>query len=171
MKTDPAAAKPRRGRKPANESRATEIRRALAKWRQIPEEHRPSLRALAAELNTSHQLLCSYLRTLDEWLYRQRSEEYGRMAKEILDRATAEGRSMTQPERELFTAFNREAGRCALMALRTKATERIAEEMHRAAKKGKRAEAKRCAELLALVGNEEGKRFLKTGEMHHSGRR
>jgi hypothetical protein len=67
----------KRGRLPGGESRSLEIRLRLAKWKQVPEEQRMSLRALAAELGTSHQLLCSYLRTLDEWLDRERSNEYG----------------------------------------------------------------------------------------------
>lgn len=50
-----------RGRKPAHESRATEFRRKLIEWKQTPESSRPSLRALARELGTSHQLLTFYL--------------------------------------------------------------------------------------------------------------
>ena len=49
------------GRKPAYESRATEFRHRLTAWKRIPESSRPSLRALAREMDTSHQLLAHYL--------------------------------------------------------------------------------------------------------------
>lgn len=49
-----------RGRKPKQESRAAEIRARLAEWKRMPEFSRLSLRALARELSTTHQLL-SYL--------------------------------------------------------------------------------------------------------------
>src|ERR1700730_1729737 len=46
-----------RGRKPKQESRSAELRQKLIEWKQTPESSRPSLRALARELGTSHQLL------------------------------------------------------------------------------------------------------------------
>ena len=46
-----------KGRKPKQESRAMEFRRELLAWKQIPEASRPSLRSLACDLGTSHQLL------------------------------------------------------------------------------------------------------------------
>jgi hypothetical protein len=56
------------GRKPKHESRAAEFRQALIAWRrQIPESSRPSLRALAAGLSTTHQTLGYYLNGLDRW--------------------------------------------------------------------------------------------------------
>lgn len=51
-----------RGRKPKWESRALEFYGRLARWKQSPESSRPSLRALARELGTSHQLLSHYLK-------------------------------------------------------------------------------------------------------------
>ena len=57
----------RRGRKPANESRAAEFRASLIAWRQTPGASRISLRALAAKMDTSHQLLSFYLRRLHMW--------------------------------------------------------------------------------------------------------
>ena len=74
----------RRGRKPAGESRAAEIRARLAEWKQTPEAQRISLRALAVELGTSHQLLSFYLRRCDKW--------------QIKDRAQSEKRSLTVEE-------------------------------------------------------------------------
>jgi hypothetical protein len=59
---------PRRGgRKPADESRADELRERLVKWSYFPASARPSLRVLAKALQTSHQLLSHYLVGLEEW--------------------------------------------------------------------------------------------------------
>jgi hypothetical protein len=55
-----------RGRKQANQPRAKEFRLRLRKWKETPEARRVSLRALAAKLGTSHQLLSFYLRHLDD---------------------------------------------------------------------------------------------------------
>jgi hypothetical protein len=54
----------KRGRKPASESHAAEIRARLSAWKQVPETQRMSLRALAAEMRVSHQLLSFHLRRL-----------------------------------------------------------------------------------------------------------
>ena len=67
------------GRKPADRSRAAEICARLATWRQQPAEQRPSLRALAAELGTSHQMLSFHLKGLNDWQRR----EYFRKSQEI----------------------------------------------------------------------------------------
>jgi len=80
-----------RGRKPKWESRSAELRHGLIGWRQIPVGLRPSLRALARKLNTTHQLLAYFLNGLDSW----RAEEEGRR---IRARAKAEGRPMTLRE-------------------------------------------------------------------------
>lgn len=61
------ATRNKRGRKPVGESRAPEIRARLMEWKQTPESLRSSLRALAAEIGTSHQLLSFYLQRLEEW--------------------------------------------------------------------------------------------------------
>ena len=59
---------PRRGgRKPADESRADELRERLVKWSYFPANVRPSLRVLAKALQTSHQLLSHLLVGLEEW--------------------------------------------------------------------------------------------------------
>jgi hypothetical protein len=55
------------GRKTKQESRAVEFRQSLLAWKQTPVAFRPSLRALARELATSHQLLSHYLSGLEEW--------------------------------------------------------------------------------------------------------
>jgi hypothetical protein len=58
---------PVRGRRPEGESRSSEFRQRLIAWKQTPVAFRPSLRALARELGTSHQLLSHYLSVLEEW--------------------------------------------------------------------------------------------------------
>jgi hypothetical protein len=95
----------RQGRKPASESRAAEIRARLVAWKQIPEARRISLRALAVEIGTSHQLLSFYLRRWDKW----RSKEYRRKAKEIHVRAEAENRCLTQWEEAQADSYEKAA--------------------------------------------------------------
>jgi hypothetical protein len=56
-----------RGRKTKLESRSAEFRQRLIEWKQTPAAFRPSLRALARELGTSHQLLSHFLSGLEEW--------------------------------------------------------------------------------------------------------
>jgi hypothetical protein len=56
-----------KGRKPKQESRAAEFRQRLIEWKQTPVASRPSLRALARELASSHQLLSYFLSGLEEW--------------------------------------------------------------------------------------------------------
>lgn len=91
------------GRKPSHESRATEFRRELIEWKQNPESSRPSLRALARELGTSHQLLAFYLMGLGEW----QAREYWRQAREIRARAMDENRDLTSWEEQQARAYDR----------------------------------------------------------------
>ena len=56
-----------RGRKPKQESRSAEFRQKLTEWKRTSEVSRTSLRALARELGTSHQLLAFYLEGLEKW--------------------------------------------------------------------------------------------------------
>jgi hypothetical protein len=53
-----------RGRMPAYESRAQEIRARLLVWKRPPESMRQWLRELARELHTSHQMLGYFLNRL-----------------------------------------------------------------------------------------------------------
>jgi hypothetical protein len=55
------------GRKRKADSRATEIRERLIAWQETLKSERPSLRALAAELGISHQLLLHYYEGLEKW--------------------------------------------------------------------------------------------------------
>jgi hypothetical protein len=102
--------KPKRGRKPADESRARDIRARLVAWKQAPESQRVSLRTLAAELGTSHQLLAFYLRGLDEW----QRKDYERRAEGIRERASAENRPMTSWEESQVKALERAAYLCLI---------------------------------------------------------
>jgi len=102
----------KRGRRPANKSRAAEIRARLGVWKQSPEP-RISLRELAVEIGTSHQLLSFYLRRWDKW----QEKEYRREAKAIRDRALAENRSMSEYEVEQEWACRQAASRCMFSRL------------------------------------------------------
>jgi hypothetical protein len=98
-----------RGRKPEYESRAAEFRQRLIEWKQIPESMRPSLRALARELGTSHQLLKHYLDRLEKWQYQERCRKAKQQSEEIRARAAAEGRYMTAWEEQQVRAYDRAA--------------------------------------------------------------
>jgi hypothetical protein len=74
------------GRKPKTESRADEFRQRLVIWKQTPEFSRPSLRELARQLGTSHQMLNHLLKGLDKW----QAQEDWRRVKEIRGRARDE---------------------------------------------------------------------------------
>lgn len=86
----------KRGRKPESESRAEELHAKLLAWKQTPESRRISLRALAVELGTSHQLLSHYLRGWKKW----EAKEYRRRASEIIERAETENRILTPWEQQ-----------------------------------------------------------------------
>ena len=107
----------KQGRKHISESRAAEFRTRLLEWRQIPEPTRISLRELAAEIGTTHQLLSFYLQRLNEWQMNEQAKEYRRQAKAIRDGADAENRSMSQFEMERMIAYEQAAGRCMMSSL------------------------------------------------------
>jgi hypothetical protein len=110
-----------KGRKPKQESRGPEFRRTLIAWKQAPESSRPSLRAVARGLGTSHQLLSFYLKRLHKW----QSKEYWRQAGEIRARANTEGRAMTQQEEQQFYAYNRAAMRATVGPMLLETIERM----------------------------------------------
>ena len=80
-----------RGRKRKGEYRATEFRQKIVEWQQAPESLRPSLRALARELGTTHQPLRHCCDRIESWKVREK-------AKRIRARAETEGRDMTVRE-------------------------------------------------------------------------
>ena len=92
-----------------------------------PEFSRPSLRALACELGTSHQLLGFYLKNLHKW----QSKEYWRRAKEIRAQANAEDRALTQQEEQQVYAYNRAAIRAIAAPMLRRDIKRIKEESER----------------------------------------
>jgi hypothetical protein len=94
-----------KGRKKKQESRAQEMRARLLVWKQSPESLRPSLRALARELRTSHALLQHYLSSLGKW----QAQEDWRRVEEIRARAKAENRSLTPWEEQQSRALDRRA--------------------------------------------------------------
>jgi hypothetical protein len=102
-----------RGRKPTQESRAAEFRQRLIAWKQTPGSLRPSLRGLARELRTSHQLLKYFLDGMEKWKYKERHSKATEESDQILFRAIDEGRPMTEQEQ------NRRYD-CAMTAIRAK---------------------------------------------------
>jgi hypothetical protein len=120
-----------RGRKPNRESRSAEFRRRLIAWKQIPESHRPSLRALACELGTSHQLLSHLLGGLEKWQEEERYREAKNRCKEIRSRAEAEKRALSQAEKEQFRASDRASARALLGSILLNQIEKIKREATR----------------------------------------
>jgi LmbE family N-acetylglucosaminyl deacetylase len=116
-----------RGRKPKHESRSGEFRRRLIAWMQTPESSRPSLRALACELGTSHQLLTFYLKRLEKW----KGEEYWRQAREIRARAKPENRVLTPWEEQQAHAYDRAAIRTTIASMLLDEIQRMKEESER----------------------------------------
>jgi hypothetical protein len=106
----PSGEKPKRGHRLANESNVTAIHSRLASWLREPEDQRPSLRALAIELSTSHQLLSFYLKGQNDW----QQKEYKRRAKAIIDQAHAENRFMTPWEESQVRDLERWAFCCRI---------------------------------------------------------
>jgi hypothetical protein len=112
------------GRKPADESRAAAIRTRLVSWSQAPEGQRPSLRVLAKELGTTHQMLGFYLKGLDEWESRRQQAEYHRKAQEI----RSKGLGMTYADEQQMIAYERAALICMVNRALDSALERLTEE-------------------------------------------
>jgi hypothetical protein len=105
----------KRGRKPASESRAVEIRSKLLAWKQTPELQRISLRALAVKLGTSHRLLSVYLAGLNDW----QKKDYRRRAETIRNLAKAENRYMTSREESQAATLERAAFHCMIESVLT----------------------------------------------------
>jgi hypothetical protein len=161
-----AHAQRRRGRKLASESRAAEIRARLLGWKRMPETQRMSLRKLAAELGTSHQLLCCYLRGLDEWHRKEQSNEWERLAQEISDRAATEQRPLKPWEQTRITAYRRSL-RILLDSVINRAAERVTREMQKALKDGNVTEALNLAKLLSRMGSAEAQQLLQMHSKRH----
>jgi hypothetical protein len=135
----------RGGRKPACQSRAPEIRARLIAWKQTPEGRRSSLRALAAQIGTSHQLLSFYLRQWDKW----QAKEFQRIANDIRARAEAEERTMTSEERAQVVAYTR----ASVQSMINSVVPDILTALRKEARRGKLSRQQlRLAKLLARKG-------------------
>lgn len=84
----------RPGRKRVGSSRLMEFRQALSRWKDTPESMRPSLRQLAEQLGTTHQLLTYCLKRLGKW----QAKDDWRRNEGIREKARSEGRSLTPYE-------------------------------------------------------------------------
>jgi hypothetical protein len=82
----------------------------LLAWKQTPEPHKISLRALARELGTSHQLLASYLKGLKDW----QAKDFQRRPKANRERARAEHGGTTAVEEQQAVALERAGWRLTL---------------------------------------------------------
>jgi hypothetical protein len=102
------------GRKHLDQSRSNEIRARLAEWKSLPESSRPTLRALAQELGTSHQLLSHYLQGWEKW----QGKEYRRQAKELRGRALTETRPWVMDElMKQAEAYDQAAFQCMISSM------------------------------------------------------
>ena len=143
-----------KGRKAASDSLATELRERLLQWKRTPEPQRISLRALAAELGTKHQLLSFHLRNLPKW----QGKEYRRRAEEISDRAKAEGRPMNDWELDQCAAYNRAQFDCMLDEVVAKTIRDLRNEL----KKGALSQVQmKIARLFASKGLPEAQEILR----------
>ena len=124
------------GRKPKQQSRSAEFRQILMAWKQTPVAFRPSLRALARELGTSHQLLTHYLAGLVKWQYEERYRKAKKESDEICARANAESRNLTYWEEQKIRACDK----AHIQSLVTPALHDLLERIKREAKRGPAAE-------------------------------
>jgi hypothetical protein len=113
------------GRKAASQSRAEEIRTKLLAWGQTPEPLRPSLRALARELGTSHALLQHYLSGLEKWRQQECQREAKREIEGIRARAVAENRLLMPWEEDRISVLDRAAVRAMAGAILIGQVEKI----------------------------------------------
>jgi hypothetical protein len=113
------------GRKRKDESRSVEFRQKLIRWKQSPESMRPSLRALAAELGTSHQLLQHYLDGLETWQWKQRQRATTEEAQRIRACAESEGRPLTEWEKQRVRQLDWSAARALIVTSILQQIERL----------------------------------------------
>jgi hypothetical protein len=146
-----------RGRKLASESRSVEIRTRLVAWKNTPEQQRVSLRMLAAELGTSHQLLGSYLKGLNKW----QAKDYKRRAEAIRNLAWRENRCLMPWEESQAEALDRAAFQCMIESALTYALRRYEAEF-RENKVGKVTQNKlKLVKMLAQKGFPGAEKLLR----------
>ena len=147
----------RRGRKPNQESRSAEFRRRLKAWKQIPESSRPSLRALACELGTSHQLLSHLLVGLEKWQEEERYREAKNRSKDIRSRAENEKRPLSRLEEEQIRAADRASTHALLGSILLNKIESIKREAKRG---GLDSHPIEMLKVLARAGYSEAQELL-----------
>lgn len=152
----------KRGRKPASQSRAVEFRSKLLTWEQTPETQRSSLRALAARLGTSHQLLGVYLKGLNNWQKR----DYQHRAATIRDRAEAENRYMTAWEESLVKSLERAAFHCAIESVLTSTLKRYEEEFRKNKTDDLTRSELRIVKVLARHGSRMAQKLLEKRQIN-----
>ncbi len=131
------------------ESRATEFRRRLIAWKQTPEWFRPSLRALAGELGTSHQLLKHYLDGLEQWRHKERYLKATEESDQILARAMVEGRPMTPSEEQQQRA-------CVIAAMHAKAGSVLLDELEKLKQEARRGPLHPAQFKMAKIFDRQG---------------
>jgi len=145
------------GRKHKEKSRMAEFRQKLVIWQQTPDLSRPSLRALARQLGTSHQMLAHCLKGLGKW---QAEEDWLRV-KEIRARANAEGRPMTSWEEQQSRALDRRAGCLFIESSFEHSVKKYEREIERCIKDGKmptRGYPKLLRMIASIRGGEAAQR-------------
>jgi hypothetical protein len=146
--------KPKRGRRSADESVAKAIRTRLASWLLEPEDQRPSLRELAVELGTSHQLLSFYLKGLNDW----QRKDCKRRAQAIRNLADAENRFTTPWEESQIRALEHASSCCMIDSILQPILDRW--EAHAKARTLSKQELK-CITLFAQRGVPIAQEILK----------
>ena len=151
-----------RGSKPNQESRSVEFRQRLTVWKRTPESSRPSLRARATELNTSHQLLAHYLGDLEVWQARENSREAKDSIEEIRARAETEKRSLTPWEEQQIRAKDRAAMHFLIDSVILGAFRKWERELEQDVKAGKPAAVQvgRLLRTFAKRGNQQAQSIL-----------
>jgi hypothetical protein len=97
----------KRGRKPEDWSRTTDIYMALIVWEHAPDPGRMSLRELAGKIGTSHQLLSYYHKRLSSWSPRGGSP-YDRVAVHLEREAERETDPLRRLEMKKLARFCRQ---------------------------------------------------------------
>jgi len=153
----------KRGRRAASESRAVEIRARLLAWKQAPEPGRMSLRALAAGMGTSHQLLSFYLKRLGKW----QGEEYRRKANDLRARAKAENRYMTPGEEAQMIAYERAGFHSMIDSVLADTLPRMLRELQADAKAGRLSKGQiKMVNLFARSGYPIAQKILQKHSQH-----
>lgn len=161
------AGRDKRGRKVACESRAVEIRARLTAWKQTPEHQRVSLRALAIELDTSHQLLGAYLGGLNKW----HGKDYERRAKAIRERAWAEKRGTTPAEEVQAEALDKVAFHYKIEAMLDTTLKRYEKELREMQACSLRGNKLKLVRMLAQHGSPLAQKLLRKHENNLPGKK